>query len=78
VDYGRVPIEVAAFFDAGLAWSRLESPSFLGGGRQVVRSAGVAARVNAFGIMIFEVAASRPFDRGNSGWQFQVGMRQGF
>ena len=78
VEYGRVPIEVAAFFDAGLAWSRLDGPKMLGGNRQIVRSAGVAARVNAFGIMIVEVAASRPFDRGYAGWQFQIGFRQGF
>jgi hypothetical protein len=44
----------------------------------VIKSAGVAARVNAFGLFIFEVSAARAFDRGARGWQFQVGLRQGF
>ena len=78
MEYGRVPIEVAAFFDAGIAWSRVDAPRYLGGSRDIIRSAGIAARINAFGIMIFEVAASRPFDRGYRGWQVQFGLRQGF
>jgi hypothetical protein len=78
MDYGRVPLEVAGFFDAGLVWSASEQPEFLGGSRRLVRSAGVAARVNAFGFLIVEAAFSRPLDRANRGWQFQIGLRQGF
>jgi hypothetical protein len=78
LDYGRVPIEVAAFFDAGVAWSSGSLPWFLGGTQRAVRSAGVAGRINALGLLIIEVAASRPFDRISRGWQWQVSMRQGF
>jgi hypothetical protein len=78
IEYGRVPIDVVGFFDAGLAWSQTALPSLVGGTREIVRSAGVAARVNAFGFLIVEVAASRPLDRPTRGWQWQVGFKQGF
>jgi hypothetical protein len=78
LDYGRVPIEIAGFFDAGVAWSEGTRPWFLGGSQRAVRSAGVATRINALGILILEVAASRPLDRISRGWQWQVTMRQGF
>ena len=63
LQYGRVPIEVAGFMDAGVAWTAEELPSFLGGTRDVVRSAGGAVRVNLFGFAILELAISHPFDR---------------
>jgi hypothetical protein len=78
IDYGRVPVEIAGFFDAGVAWSEGSRPRFLGGTQRPVRSAGVAARVNALGLLIVEVAASRPFDRISKSWQWQISMRQGF
>jgi Tol biopolymer transport system component len=76
--YGRIPVEVAAFFDAGVAWTANSRPSFAGGNRDVVRSAGGAARVNVFGFLIVEIAASRPFDRLDRSWQWQIGIRQSF
>jgi Tol biopolymer transport system component len=78
LDYGRIPIDLAAFFDAGVAWTRTNRPAFAGGTRDLVRSAGVAARINAFGLFVLEIAASRPFDRVTRGWQWQIGIRQGF
>ncbi|MEZ5315877.1 MAG: hypothetical protein R2752_00600 [Vicinamibacterales bacterium] len=78
LDYGRVPIEVAGFFDAGVAWTHEDRPTFLGGTRRVVRSVGAAARVNVFGLLTLEVAASRPLDRLLHSWQWQIGVRQGF
>ena len=78
LNYGRVPIEVAGFFDAGVAWSHGSLPWFLGGSQRAVRSAGVAGRINALGLLVIEVAASRPFDRFSDRWQFQISMRQGF
>jgi hypothetical protein len=78
IEYGRVPIEVAAFFDAGLAWTSAREPVWFGGGQRVVRSAGGAARLNVFGLFVLEVAASRPLDRPSKSWRWQVGLRQGF
>jgi len=78
IDYGRVPVEVAAFFDAGVAWSKGTSPSFTGGDRDVVRSVGAAVRGNLFGFVVLELAVARPLDRANHGLQWQLGIRQGF
>jgi hypothetical protein len=76
--YGRVPVDVGAFFDAGITWGTLSEPIPVGGSHDVVRSAGGLARVNAFGWFIIEVSAARAFDRADRNWQWQVGFRQGF
>lgn len=76
--YGRVPVELAAFTDAGVTWTSTTKPAIVGGTRQMVRSYGGAARVNVFGIFILEVAASKPLDRVDRSWQWQVGIREGF
>ena len=78
IDYGRVPVEVAAFMDSAVAWSSGSFPAFKSGEGGLLRSVGGAARINAFGFFIIEVAASRPLDRIAGGWQWQVGLRQGF
>ena len=76
--YGPVPVEVAFFGDAGVAWDRGEKPSFLGGTRKPVSSAGVAFRVNAFGFAIVELDAVHPFNRPGRGWTFQFNLSPGF
>jgi hypothetical protein len=78
IDYGRIPVEVAAFMDSAVAWNAGAFPALTSGTRGLLRSVGGAARVNAFGFFIIEVAASRPLDRIAGGWQWQVGLRQGF
>jgi hypothetical protein len=78
LDYGRLPLEVVGFFDSALTWTADERPSFAGGPRQVVRSYGAAARFNAFGLLVLEAAASRPLDRPDRSWKWQIGIRQGF
>jgi hypothetical protein len=78
IQYGRLPVDVVAFFDAGVAWSSGEKPAFLQGSRQLVRSIGGAARFNLFSLMVLEVAASRPLDRADRKLQWQVGLTQGF
>ena len=76
--YGRVPIEVGAFFDAGVAWTSGDRPEFMGGTREVIKSAGGLARVNLLGFVVVEISAARPFNRAAHGWQWQVGVKQGF
>jgi len=78
IDYGRVPVEIAGFFDAGLAWTAEDRPDFAGGSRSVFRSYGGAVRVNAFGLLVVELAASRPLDRVDRGLKLQLTIRQGF
>ena len=78
LQYGPFPVEVAAFMDAGTTWTSGSRPTLFGGTRDVLRSVGGAARINAFGLFIVEISASRPLDRPTHGWQWQVGMREGF
>jgi len=78
IEYGRLPVEVAAFFDAGVAWTKGERPSFAGGNRELVRSAGAAVRANLFGFVVLEFSVAKPLDRANKGIQWQLGLRQGF
>jgi len=76
--YGPVPTELAVFADAGVAWDRTTKPAFAGGSRDWATSAGVAARVNAFGIAIVQLSAARPFQRPGRGWLFQFSLTPGF
>jgi hypothetical protein len=69
---------VGAFFDAGVAWTSGSQPAFMGGTREVVKSAGGLARVNLLGFVVVEISAARPFNRAAHGWQWQVGVKQGF
>jgi hypothetical protein len=78
IEYGRLPIDLVFFADGGVVWSASDRPWFAGGSRRPVRSAGGALRVNLFGLMAIEVAASHPFDRSDNGVRWQVGIRQGF
>lgn len=76
--YGPLPVELAIFGDAGVAWTRDESPSFAGGDREWVRSAGIALRFNAFGYAIGEIDYVRPLDRPGRGWVWQFNLTPGF
>lgn len=78
VQYGRLPIDVAFFADAGLAWTADDRPTFAGGSRHLIRSFGTAVRINVFGIVPLELAVSRPLDRIDRKLRFQIGIRQGF
>ena len=78
LDYGRFPVDLVGFFDAGVAWSSDTKPSWSGGSRTVSRSAGAALRLNVFGLFAMEIAASHPFDRPNTSLRWQIGIRQGF
>jgi len=79
IDYGYyVPLEIAAFFDAGVAWSSGTKPTLLGGNRDLVRSYGAALRANLFGFLTLELAASRAIDRIGKPVKWQLGIVQGF
>ncbi len=64
--YGWLPIEMALFADAGVAWTSGEAPSSADGPRQGVRSAGV------------EIDHVRPLDRPGRGWLWQFGFAPAF
>ena len=78
MDYGPIPVELFGFFDAASAWTRFENPTFAGGTRDWVRSAGFGARVNLLGFLIAEFNLARPLDRNGRGWMFVFNLRPGF
>ncbi len=78
LDYGPIPVELFTFFDAGVAWTRAERPSFANGTRDWVSSVGFGARVNIFGFAIGEFNLARPLNRVNKDWQFVFNLRPGF
>lgn len=75
---GVPPVDFLTFFDAGVAWSRGESPRFLGGGRQVVKSYGVGLRINLFGLAVFELDYVNPVDRARKDWFLDFSVTPGF
>ncbi|MCC6992657.1 MAG: PD40 domain-containing protein, partial [Acidobacteria bacterium] len=76
--YGPLPVEMAIFGDAGVAWDDGSRPTVLGGSRDWATSAGAAARINAFGFAVIQVSAARPFQRPGRGWVFQFSLTPGF
>ena len=76
--YGPLPIEIAFFGDAGVAWTGDFSPRFAGGDRDVVKSAGAAIRFNLLGYLIGEIDYVKPFDRPLQGWKWQFNFIPGF
>jgi hypothetical protein len=76
--YGPIPIELALFGEAGVAWTSDDQPSFLGGDRDWVRSVGVALRLNALGFGILELDYVRPIDRPGRGCLWQFNLTPGF
>ena len=75
---GVPPVEVAAFYDAGVAWNKSEKPRFLGGTRNGVSSYGSAVRANLLGFLIAEVAFVHPNDRPGKGWYWEFNLAPGF
>jgi Tol biopolymer transport system component len=76
--YGPLPTEVAFFVDGGAAWSRGDRPTFLGGDRNAVSSAGLTLRVNLLGIAVAQIDLARPFQRPARGWIWAVSLTPGF
>ncbi|MBA2302348.1 MAG: PD40 domain-containing protein [Acidobacteria bacterium] len=75
--YGPLPVELALFGDAGVAWGRGSRPGFADGDREPVTSIGAAIRANAFGFAIVEIDYVKPMNR-NRGWIWQFSLRPGF
>jgi outer membrane protein assembly factor BamA len=75
---GLPRVELAPFFDAGVAWQGGDKPTFLGGDRNVVTSYGLAVRLNLFGAAIVELDVVHPNDRPGNRWYTQWGFLPGF
>jgi outer membrane protein assembly factor BamA len=76
--YGPVPVEVAVFADAGVAWNHGQKPSIVGGDREGVSSVGLALRANLFGFAIGQFDFAKPLQRVDKGWVFQFNLSPGF
>jgi Tol biopolymer transport system component len=76
--YGPLPVELAVFTDAGLAWGSTTRPSFTNGDRTPVTSAGAAVRINLLGFAVAEIDYVRPLDRPGRGWLWQFNLMPGF
>ncbi|HXH06068.1 MAG TPA: BamA/TamA family outer membrane protein [Vicinamibacterales bacterium] len=76
--YGPLPLEVALFADGGVAWTRGERPSFLGGDRRPVSSAGLTLRANLFGFAVAQLDLAYPFQRPGRGWVWAISLTPGF
>ncbi|HET9783444.1 MAG TPA: hypothetical protein VFP94_00670, partial [Terriglobales bacterium] len=65
------PVELAPFFDTGVAWTALDKPDFLGGNRRLVSSEGLTLRVNALGFAVIAIDYAIPNNRTRSHvWEF--------
>lgn len=77
--YGFLPIEIAAFYDAGVAWTSDDKAFFFSGGdRNLVSSVGMALRVNLGGYIVLEFDYVHPYDRPQKGWIWQFSFTPGF
>ena len=73
-----VPVEMAPFFDVGIAWRGQETTSyFLTHARKPVRSYGVSMRANIFGAFVAQLSYVNPMDR-PLGWHWEFAVVPGF
>ncbi|MGH9474503.1 MAG: hypothetical protein ACRD1M_17370 [Terriglobales bacterium] len=68
------PVELAPFFDAGVAWTSADKANFLGGTRHPVTSEGLTLRVNLLGFAVgslsYAIPNNRPFR--THVWEFSL------
>jgi len=76
--YGPIPVEIGAFFDAGVAWDSTSKPKLFGGDRDFAKSAGATARVNVLGFAVLQVDWVKPLDRPGKKPFFQFNLLTGF
>jgi Tol biopolymer transport system component len=82
VAFRWIPIELAAFADAGVAWDD-ERPADLSfvrstADRVPVFSTGLSARVNVAGILVLELYRAYPFQRPGKGWHWGFNIAPGW
>ena len=76
--YGALPLDFTIFGDAGVAWESDIDPSFAGGDREPVFSAGAGFRFNLLGFAVAEVNLVHPFDRPDKDWIWELNFQPGF
>ncbi|MGH7579111.1 MAG: BamA/TamA family outer membrane protein, partial [Gemmatimonadales bacterium] len=76
--YGALPLDFTVFGDGGVAWESDIDPSFAGGDREPVFSAGAGLRFNLFGFAVLELNAVHPFDRPEKDLVWEFNLQPGF
>jgi len=88
--FGAWPLEFFGFFDWGIAYAQNPGywwggetpedvkPTFFGGKRKPISSAGIGVRTNLFGYLILGLNYVYPIDRPVRGWHFQLSISPGF
>ena len=75
---GIPPVEIAPFFDAGVAWTSFDEASFLGGSRDPISSYGASMRINLLGFAVAQISLVRPNDRPFGNWMWEWSFIPGF
>ncbi len=77
-----LPVEIAPFLDAGIAWTSDEEPKFEFSRESLERvpvfSGGMSARLNLFGYAVLEVYYAYPFQRPEAGWHLGFNLAPGW
>jgi hypothetical protein len=72
------PVEIAPFYDAGIAWTSDEQRDLFDLVRSPVSSTGVSGRVNVLGFAVFQASYVHPIDRPAQKWVWEFGLVTGF
>jgi hypothetical protein len=82
INFPFLPTEISPFIDVGLAWSSGDDVNFSfernSTARVPVVSAGISARVNILGFMVFETYYAYPFQRPDKGGHFGFQIAPGW
>lgn len=82
INFPLLPLEVAPFLDAGVAWTADQDPTFefsrSSDGRVPVFSTGLSARANILGYVILEAYYAYPFQRPEKGWHWGFNLSPGW
>jgi hypothetical protein len=77
-----LPIEIAPFLDAGVAWTSDQNPTFEFSRESLERvpvvSAGLSTRLNLFGYAVLEVYYAYPFQRPEKKWHLGFNLAPGW
>jgi Tol biopolymer transport system component len=75
---GVPPVEIAPFFDAGIAWTSDATPDFFGGSRGGITSHGVSLRFNMLGFFVGQLSLVHPNDRPSKNWIWEFSFLPGY
>ena len=82
INFPYLPTDIAPFFDAGVAWKKGQPVDFSfntdSPKREPVFSAGISARMNIMGYLVFEAYYAYPFQRPEKGGHFGFVLSPGW